>query len=155
MANGLYSPTEEGTPQGGNLSPLLSNIYLTEFDSMLESRGHRFVRYADDCNIYVKSHRAADRVMESCTKFLEGKLRLKVNREKSKTGSPLKLKFLGFSLYKNKDKAGIRPHQKSLGRFKEMVRKLTSRKQAKPVEDILAKLKRYTSGGSATTLLQT
>jgi len=93
MANGLYSPTEEGTPQGGNLSPLLSNIYLTEFDRMLEDRGHKFVRYADDCNIYVKSSRAAERVMESCTKFLEGKLRLKVNQEKSQTGSPLKLNF--------------------------------------------------------------
>ena len=124
MANGLYSPTEEGTPQGGNLSPFLSNIYLTEFDRMLENRRHKFVRYADDCNVYVKSDRVADRVMGSCTKFLGGKLRLNVNREKSKVGSPLRLKFLGFSLCKNKDKAGIRPHQKSLMRFKEMVRRL-------------------------------
>jgi group II intron reverse transcriptase/maturase len=146
MANGLYNPTEEGTPQGGNLSPLLSNIYLTEFDRMLESRGHKFVRYADDCNIYVKSRRAADRVMKSCTNFLEGKLRLKINRDKSTTGSPLKLKFLGFSLYKNNEKAGIRPHQKSLNRFKETVKKLTSRKQGKSIEVILATLKRYTTG---------
>ena len=115
MANGLIGPTNEGTPQGGNLSPLLSNIYLTEFDRMLESRGHKFVRYADDCNIYVQSRRAADRVMESCTKFLEGKLKLKVNREKSKTGSPLRLKFLGFSLYKTGKKSGIRPHEKIFG----------------------------------------
>jgi len=99
MENGLVSPTSKGTPQGGNLSPLLSNIYLTAFDRMLESRRHRFVRYADDCNIYVRSRRAAERVMASCTKFLEGKLRLKVNREKSQVGSPLQLKFLGFSLY--------------------------------------------------------
>jgi group II intron reverse transcriptase/maturase len=72
MADGLVSQNEQGTPQGGNLSPLLSNIYLTRFDKMLEERGHKFVRYADDCNIYVKSSRAAERVMEGCTKFLEG-----------------------------------------------------------------------------------
>ena len=98
MINGLISTTTEGTPQGGNLSLLLSNIYLTAFDRMLESRGHKFVRYADDCNIYVKSRRAAERVMINCTKFLEGKLKLKVNRNKSQVGSPLRLKFLGFSM---------------------------------------------------------
>jgi len=146
LADGIISPTEEGTPQGGNLSPLLSNIYLTEFDRMLESRGHKFVRYADDCNIYVKSCRAAERVMESCTKYLERKLKLKVNREKSKTGSPLKLKFLGFSMYMVNSKSGIRPHEKSLKKFKETVRKLTSRKQCKPIDVILANLKRYTTG---------
>jgi RNA-directed DNA polymerase len=146
MVDGLVHPTEEGTPQGGNLSPLLSNIYLTAFDRMLESRGHKFVRYADDCNIYVKSRRAADRVMESCVKFLEGELKLTVNREKSQTGSPLRLKFLGFSLYKVKGKAGIRPHQESLKRFKEKIRELTSRKQARPVEQILNRIKQYTRG---------
>ena len=146
MAEGLVSPTEEGTPQGGNLSPLLSNIYLTEFDRMLTSRGHKFVRYADDCNIYVKSKRAAQRVMENCTEYLEGKLKLKVNREKSSVGSPLKLKFLGFSLYKVKQKTGIRPHQKSIKRFKEKIRKLTSRKQGRAVGAILAKLKQCTVG---------
>ncbi len=114
MVNGLLSPTTEGTPQGGNLSPLLSNIYLTSFDRLLESRGHKFVRYADDCNSYVKSQRAAERVMASCTNYLEGKLKLKVNRAKSQTGTPLKLKFLGFSLYKMGKKTGIRPHQKSI-----------------------------------------
>ena len=146
MADGLTNPTNEGTPQGGNLSPLLSNIYLTEFDRMLESRGHKFVRYADDCNIYVKSHRAAERVMESCTKYLEGRLKLKVNREKSKIGSPAKLKFLGFSLYKIREKTGIRPHEKSLKRFKDKVRELTSRKQARPIEQILRRMKEYTIG---------
>ena len=146
MKDGLVNSTEEGTPQGGSLSPLLSNIYLTGFDQMLESRGHKFVRYADDCNIYVKSRRAAERVMESCTKYLEGKLKLKVNREKSKTGSPLKLKFLGFSLYKTGRGTGIRPHEKSLKRFKDKVRELTSRKQARPIEQILLRLKRYTTG---------
>ena len=146
MINGLISPTTEGTPQGGNLSPLLSNIYLTAFDRMLESRGHKFVRYADDCNIYVKSRRAAERVMANCTKFLEGKLKLKVNRKKSQVGSPLRLKFLGFSMYKTGKKAGIRPHSKSIKRFKDKIRELTSRKQARSVEFILRRLKRYTVG---------
>ena len=146
MKDGVVSPTGEGTPQGGNLSPLLSNIYLTGFDRMLESRGHKFVRYADDCNIYVKSRRAADRVMESCTKYLEGKLKLKVNKKKSKTGSPMKLKFLGFSLYKSGKGTGIRPHEMSLKRFKDKIRELTSRKQARPIKEILWRLKRYTTG---------
>ena len=146
MINGLISPTTEGTPQGGNLSPLLSNIYLTAFDRMLESRGHKFVRYADDCNIYVKSRRAAERVMANCTKLLEGKLKLKVNRKKSQVGSPLRLKFLGFSMYKTGKKAGIRPHGKSVKRFKDKIRELTSRKQARSVELILKRLKRYTVG---------
>ena len=146
MEHGLVSPTREGTPQGGNLSPLLSNIYLTAFDRLLESRGHKFVRYADDCNIYVKSRRAAERVMASCVKFLEGTLKLTVNQTKSQVGSPLKLKFLGFSLYKTGRKAGIRPHQKSIMRFKDKIRELTSRKQARSVELILKRLKRYTTG---------
>jgi len=146
MTNGLLSPTKEGTPQGGNLSPLLSNIYLTSFDRLLESRGHKFVRYADDCNIYIKSHRAAERVMTSCTKYLEEKLKLKVNQEKSKTGSPLKLKFLGFSLYKTGKKTGIRPHQKSVNRFKEKVRQITSRKRGRAIEQILHELKVFTTG---------
>ena len=146
MINGLISPTTEGTPQGGNLSPLLSNIYLTAFDCMLESRGHKFVRYADDCNIYVKSRRAAERVMINCTKFLEGKLKLKVNRNKSQVGSPLRLKFLGFSMYKTGKKAGIRPHGKSIKKFKDKIRELTSRKQARSIEVILKIMKRYTVG---------
>ena len=146
MINGLISPTTEGTPQGGNLSPLLSNIYLTAFDRMLESRGHKFVRYADDCNIYVKSRRAAERVMANCAKFLEGTLKLKVNRKKSQVGSPLRLKFLGFSMYKTGKKVGIRPHGKSIRKFKDKIRELTSRKQARSVELILKRLKRYTVG---------
>lgn len=146
MINGLISPTMEGTPQGGNLSPLLSNIYLTAFDRLLESRGHKFVRYADDCNIYVKSHRAAERVMANCVKFLEGELKLKVNRTKSRVGSPLRLKFLGFSLCKIGKKTGIRPHGKSIKRFKDKIRELTSRKQARPVELILRRIKVYTTG---------
>ena len=146
LVDGLVQATTEGTPQGGNLSPLLSNIYLTAFDRMLESRGHKFVRYADDCNIYVKSQRAAKRVMTSCKTYLETKLKLKVNEAKSKAGSPLRLKFLGFSLYKTGSGVGIRPHGKSLEKFKERVRQLTSRKQARPVPVILERLKRYTLG---------
>jgi len=146
MAYGIVRATEEGTPQGGNLSLLLSNIYLTGFDRMLEARGHRFVRYADDCNIYVRSRRSAERVMVNCTKYLEGKLKLKVNREKSRTGSPLRLKFLGFSLYKMKGKVGIRLHEKVVKKFKDKVRILTSRKQARTMGEILQNLKRYTVG---------
>jgi group II intron reverse transcriptase/maturase len=146
MVNGIVSPTKEGTPQGGNLSPLLSNIYLTAFDRMLESRGHKFVRYADDCNIYVKSQRAAERVMTSCTNYLENKLKLKVNQEKSKAGSPLRRKFLGFSLYKIGERVGIRPHTKPIEKFKKKIRQLTSRKQANPVPVIVKKMKQYTTG---------
>jgi len=119
---------------------------LTKFDKMLESRGHKFVRYADDCNIYVKSKRASLRVMQSCVKFLEGKLKLKVNQEKSRTGSPLRLKFLGFCLYSMKGKSGIRPHKENIKRFKERIKELTSRKQAKPIAKILENIKVYTTG---------
>ena len=146
MADGIVSPTREGTPQGGNLSPLLSNIYLTGFDRMLESRGHKFVRYADDCNIYVKSQRAAERVMTSCVNYLEGKLKLKVNRKKSQTGSPLKLKFLGFSLYKTGQGLGIRAHEKSIKRFEDIVRQITSRRRGRNIKGLLHELKRFTTG---------
>lgn len=146
MADGIVKPTEEGTPQGGNLSPLLSNIYLNKFDKMLEERGHKFVRYADDCNIYLKSQRAAERVMTSSVEFLEGKLRLKVNQEKSKVGSPLKLKFLGFSLYAIKGKVGIRPHQKSVKKFKARVKQITKRNRGRSIDRILMELKLYTWG---------
>jgi group II intron reverse transcriptase/maturase len=146
MIDGLVSQTEQGTPQGGNLSPLLSNVYLTKFDRMLEERGHKFVRYADDCNIYVKSPRAAERVMEGCIKFLEGKLRLKVNRMKSTTGSPKKLKFLGFSLYEWKGKIRIRVHEKPLERFKKRLKAITSRKRNGTVEQIIREIARYING---------
>ena len=97
MENGLVSPSVEGTPQGGPLSPLLSNIVLDELDRELESRGHRFVRYADDCNIYVRSERAGQRVMESISRFIKQKLKLKVNEAKSAVARPQERKFLGFS----------------------------------------------------------
>lgn len=146
MLNGVTSPTERGTPQGGNLSPLLSNIYLTAFDRMLEDRGHKFVRYADDCNIYVKSRRAAERVMASCTKYLEGKLKLKVNRIKSCVGSPLKLKFLGFSLYKGKNGTRIRIHSKPIARFKAKLKQMTRRNRGVSLEAVLFRLKQYARG---------
>jgi group II intron reverse transcriptase/maturase len=147
MIGGLTSPTTEGVPQGGPLSPLLSNIYLTEFDRLLESRGHKFVRYADDANIYVKSRRAAKRVMESCTEYLEKKLKLKVNTEKSQVGSPSRLKFLGFALYKTKQGTRIRAHEKSIKKFKARIKAITSRKRGHlTIEDILLELRRYATG---------
>jgi len=102
MDDGIEEKTEEGTPQGGPLSPLLSNIMLDDLDKELEKRGHKFVRYADDCNIYVKTQRAGERVMESVREFLEKKLKLKVNQKKSKVERAVKVKFLGFSFYKRK-----------------------------------------------------
>lgn len=99
MVNGVVAETAEVTPQGGPLSPLLSNIVLDELDRELEKRGHRFVRYADDCNIYVRSRRAAERVLASTQRYIEGRLRLKVNEEKSAVGLATKRKFLGFSFY--------------------------------------------------------
>jgi len=146
MVEGLVSQTEQGVPQGGPLSPLLSNIYLTKFDRMLEERGHKFVRYADDCNIYVKSRRAAERVMAGCIKFLEGKLKLKVNRKKSAIGSPMRLKFLGFSLYTMNGRIGIRVHEKPLERFKERLKTITSRSRGGKIEQILGELTRLING---------
>jgi group II intron reverse transcriptase/maturase len=99
MVNGVVMETEEGTPQGGPLSPLLSNIVLDELDRELEKRGHCFVRYADDCNIYVGSQRAAERVMASVSSTIEKKLRLQVNKEKSAVDLAVRRQFLGFSFY--------------------------------------------------------
>jgi len=148
MEDGIVSPTDEGTPQGGNLSPLLSNIYLTRFDKMLEERGHKFVRYADDCNIYLKSKRAAERVMENCVEFLEGrKMKLKVNRDKSSVGSPTKLKFLGFRLYtRSNGTKGVSVHPKSVKRFKGKVKEITKRNRGKSFDKIVAELKKFTDG---------
>src|SRR5271163_4873449 len=118
MENGLVSPSVEGTPQGGPLSPLLSNLVLDELDRELENRGHRFVRYADDCNIYVRSERAGQRVMESISHFITQKLKLKVNEAKSAVGRPQERKFLGFSFTAGPDiKRTIAP--KSLDRFRQ------------------------------------
>jgi hypothetical protein len=138
----IYNPCALGSP----LSPLLSNVYLTRLDRELEDRGHRFVRYADDCNIYVKTQRAAERVMASITSFLERVLKLKVNQDKSKVGSPLRLKFLGFSMWRIGRKSGIRIHEKSIKRFKQRITRITKRNRGRSVRDIIGELGRYTKG---------
>ena len=145
MINGVISSTEEGTPQGGPLSPLLSNIVLDELDKELESRGHKFVRYADDCNIYVKSKRAGLGTMASIKRFIEGKLRLKVNEKKSAVDRPWKRKFLGFSFTFHKEPK-IRIAKESLKRMKNKVRKITSRKMPYPMEYRIQRLNQYLMG---------
>jgi len=130
MLNGIVVKSEQGAPQGGPLSPLLSNILLDELDKELERRGHRFCRYADDSNIYVKSRRAGERVLKSITKFLERKLKLKVNTEKSAVSSPTRRKFLGYSFYYAKGGIRFRPHNKSYERLKEKIRKVTNRNRS-------------------------
>lgn len=128
MIKGRYEDTDIGTPQGGNLSPLLSNIMLNELDKELETRGLNFVRYADDCNIFVKSEKAANRVMESIKVFIEKKLGLIVNVEKSKISKPQKIKFLGFGYYVDtKGKYQARPHGKSIDKFKRKLKQITNR----------------------------
>uniref|UniRef100_A0A942T4C7 RNA-directed DNA polymerase n=3 Tax=Neobacillus citreus TaxID=2833578 RepID=A0A942T4C7_9BACI len=145
MLNGVVQLTEEGTPQGGPLSPLLSNIILDKLDKELETRGHKFVRYADDCNIYVKSLKAGDRVMESITTFIEQKLKLKVNRYKSAVDRPWKRKFLGFSFTWNKEPK-VRITKESIRRFKTKIRELTSRSKPFPLEVRIEMLNRYLTG---------
>lgn len=145
MENGLVSPVDEGTPQGGPLSPLLSNIVLDELDRELEKRGLCFVRYADDSNIYVRSRRAGERVMESITRFLQDKLKLKVNDEKSAVARPWERKFLGFSFsWDREPKRRIAP--KAVKRFKERVRELTSRTRGVSIERMTEELNRYLRG---------
>jgi group II intron reverse transcriptase/maturase len=146
MINGVAIETEEGTPQGGNLSPLLSNIMLNELDKELTQRGLKFCRYADDANIYVKSRKAAGRVMASITRFIERELKLKVNKEKSAVGRPWKLKFLGFTFYHIKGGVGIRVHPKPVKKFKEKLREITGRSKAKSVNEIILKLKQTITG---------
>lgn len=145
MENGMVSPSEEGTPQGGPLSPLLSNLMLDDLDRELERRGLRFVRYADDCNIYVRSRRAGERVMRSISRFITGKLKLKVNQEKSAVARPAERKFLGFSFTSGKQpKRRIAP--KSLLRFKKRVRELTKRNQGVSLAGMVKQLARYLTG---------
>lgn len=146
MINGVIIATEEGTPQGGNISPLLSNIMLNELDKELSKRGLKFCRYADDCNIYVKSKKAAERVMESVTRFIEGELKLKVNKEKSAVDRPWKLKFLGISFYNKKEEIGIRVHPKSIKKFKEKLKAITGRNKATTIEMKILKLEQTIIG---------
>lgn len=145
MENGLVSSSEEGTPQGGPLSPLLSNLMLDDLDRELERRGLRFVRYADDCNIYVHSRRAGERVMQSVTRFLTGKLKLKVNESKSAVARPAERKFLGFSFTGGRQpKRRIAP--KSLLRFKKRIRELTKRNRGVSLERMVEQLRLYLTG---------
>jgi RNA-directed DNA polymerase len=145
MENGLVGPTDEGTPQGGPLSPLLSNLLLDDLDRELERRGHRFVRYADDCNIYVRSERAGQRVMEGVKRFLTGKLRLKVNESKSAVARPKDRKFLGFSFtWGESAKRRIAPQ--AVLRFKERIRRLTRRTRGISIEQMIGELRTYMVG---------
>jgi len=145
VENGLVSPSVEGTPQGGPLSPLLSNLVLDELDRELERRGHRFVRYADDSNIYVRSERAGQRVMESTTRFITQKLKLKVNEAKSAVARPQERMFLGFSFSAGPEvKRVIAP--KALDRFKRRIREITRRAKGVSMKTTMEKLAPYMRG---------
>ena len=150
MDGGLISESTMGVPQGGPLSPILSNVYLDKLDKELENRGLRFARYADDCNIFVKSERAADRVIKSITQWLEKKLRLKVNLTKSKVVRPTKSEFLGFSFYKSSNKVGwrCRPAKNRTKRLKEKIKMILCRRKAiaRPLEDTITKLNQIIRG---------
>ncbi|HEY6374695.1 MAG TPA: group II intron reverse transcriptase/maturase [Edaphobacter sp.] len=145
MEEGLVSPTEEGTPQGGPLSPLLSNLMLDVLDKELEKRGHRFVRYADDCNIYVRSQKAGERVMAGIERFLEKRLKLKVNKAKSAVAKPSVRKFLGFSFtFGSEPRRRIAPQ--AIARFKARVRELTRRSCGCSLAQIVKELSVYLIG---------
>jgi len=144
MEDGLVHPVDEGTPQGGPLSPLLSNLVLDDLDKELSRRGHRFCRYADDCNIYVRSRRAGERVMASVTKFLTQKLKLKVNEAKSAVALPEERKFLGFTIANDGAERRIAP--KALRKFKVKIRDMTSRTRGRSLEQIVEDLTPYVVG---------
>lgn len=146
MIGGLVEPSNEGTPQGGPLSPLLSNIVLDELDKELEKRKLRFVRYADDFIIFVRSKRAAQRVMQNVSRFITSKLRLKVNEEKSRVTHPWWMCFLGFSFTSKKRDTRIRIHSKSIKRFKNRVRELTNRSCGKSIHQVIYDLNQYLRG---------
>jgi len=148
MEKGVIQETKKGTPQGGNLSPLLSNIMLNELDKELEKRGLNFVRYADDCLIMVKSEKAANRVMESITTFITKKLGLKVNVEKSKIARPNQIKYLGFGFYKkiNQNVWRPKPHIKSVQKFKTKLRGILVRSRSISLDERFLKLKQLIYG---------
>jgi len=146
MVNGVVIETAEGTPQGGPLSPLLANILLDDLDKELEKRGHKFVRYADDCNIYVKSKRAGERVMASIRNFLQERLKLKINQQKSAVDRPWKLKFLGFSMYKVKGQILIRLAPQTIKRVKMKIREITSRNKPVSMAERIERLNAYLGG---------
>ncbi len=146
LLNGVVVRTEEGTPQGGPLSPLLANILLDDLDKELERRGHRFARYADDCNVYVNSRRAGERVKESITRFLEVRLSLKVNEDKSAVARPWRRKFLGFSFTANKDRPAIRVAKEALQRARVRFIELTRRWRGQSLARTLDYLNAYARG---------
>jgi RNA-directed DNA polymerase len=146
MEGGVCSPRTEGSPQGSPLSPLLSNIVLDELDKELLARGHRFVRYADDCSIYVKSEKSAQRVMESITEYIEKKLKLKVNRTKSKVSRPQESMLLGFSFYRDKEGWQVRIAPKSLERIKKKIKEKTKRNDPAPAKEKIKKMEALIRG---------
>jgi RNA-directed DNA polymerase len=145
MEGGLVSPSVEGTPQGGPLSPLLSNLVLDELDRELERRGHRYARYADDCNIYVRSEQAGQRVMESITRFITHKLKLKVNEAKSAVARPQERKFLGFSFTAGPEVKRVLA-AKALDRFKGRIREITRQAKGVSIKTTIAELASYMRG---------
>ncbi|MCB2292645.1 group II intron reverse transcriptase/maturase [Clostridium algoriphilum] len=146
MERGIFNTSQKGVPQGGNLSPLLSNVMLNELDKELEKRGLHFCRYADDCNIYLKSKKSAFRVMASITRFIEEDLKLKVNKDKSKVDRPWKLKYLGFTFYPKKGEMGIRVHQNSVKKLKCKLKEITGRSNAMSMELRAIKLRQVIVG---------
>lgn len=146
MVRGRYEETNKGTPQGGNLSPLLSNIMLNELDKELEARGLHFVRYADDCVIAVGSSAAANRVMHTITKWIEKKLGLKVNATKTKVTTPSKLKYLGFGFWKDAEGWKARPHKDSIKRFERKLKQLTKRSWSVSMDYRIEKLNQVIRG---------
>jgi RNA-directed DNA polymerase len=146
LVGGLVSTQAEGAPQGGPLSPVLSNVVLDELDKELERRGHRFVRYGDDCNIYVKTQRAGERVMESIARFIEKKLKLRINSEKSAVGDPRKRKFLGFSFTGGRQPNRIKIADTSVKRFRSRIRQITRRNKGRSLLAIVEQLTRYLNG---------
>ena len=149
MCDGCLIPSEEGTPQGGPLSPMLSNIYLTPYDKELERRGHKFVRYADDCNIFTKSKYACNRVKESVIRFLEGKMKLKVNTEKTEARRVEGSSFLGFTFTTRVSAEGLgycRPKDKKLRKFEDKIREITSRSRGVAFSAVVQELNAYIRG---------
>jgi RNA-directed DNA polymerase len=146
MEDGVVSQRTEGTPQGSPLSPLLSNIILDELDKELTIRGHSFVRYADDCSIYVESDKSAHRVLGSITKYIEEGLKLKVNKEKSKVSRPVESTLLGFSYYQSNGKWEIRIAKKSIKRIKEKTKEVTARNNGSNTKQKLLKIKPIIQG---------
>jgi len=146
MSAGVVTSRKEGTPQGSPLSPLLANILLDELDKRLERAGHSFCRYADDCNVYVRSQRAGERVMRWMRCFLEGGLKLKVNDTKSAVARPEERKFLGFTFYRGKRKVKVQASKASWHRFKQRIRQLTARRRGISLEAMIGRLNRYLQG---------